>query len=368
MNLKEKISFLFESHDKSYEKMFVKLKDYNDVEGMEEFINLISNMYENNYLVTYFNIIKDLNEYEDLKNNIYNAGNDFIKMANKYLESHRCLLLFPKRNFITLTTVDAVLNIVQFNFYFHSDGNIESLKKINEIVYNGNIISYLTFNVDDFKEAFQIHDYSEKFFQNLSNIKFDTIRSEHLHHDIWDYLFIVLSKGTDYQLFNNTICICAEYLMACNALKNNRDSICCEDVIIGYRLTLSLLTEDIREYVIKYYDDDLKISDFIAATQEDKIPDGVGFKGAISLIFAFLMFLEIIFLIIYLKDFLVPQFQFTDIPFSRLVVLGISIYVSGKFYNYLAEGSDINLFEDGKSKVMILFIIIFIITVIIGFI
>ena len=61
-----------------------------------------------------------------------------------------------------------------------------------------------------------------------------------------------------------------------------------------------------------------------------------------------------------------PGMQFTDNPIIRFGTLIISALAASAFYNYLTEGNDMNLFEDGKSKVMIIFVIIFIITVIVG--
>ena len=37
--------------------------------------------------------------------------------------------------------------------------------------------------------------------------------------------------------------------MACNALKRGSLKINCEDVVIGYRLTLRFITEDMRPYI-----------------------------------------------------------------------------------------------------------------------
>ena len=58
--------------------------------------------------------------------------------------------------------------------------------------------------------------------------------------------------------------------------------------------------------------------------------------------------------------------EFTDIPILRFGVLIIGFFIARRFYDYLTEGNDLNLFEEGRSKVMLVFISLFIITIIIG--
>ncbi len=181
-----------------------------------------------------------------------------------------------------------------------------------------------------------------------------------LFDELLGNLFTIILVEKDVSLrFDSHLRVCAKYLMACNALKHGRDSITCEDVVVGYTLTLKLLTEDIRDYVIKYYDKDtnLKISDFEAAENNNVQNDGLGFKIVISIIFAILAFFEVLLIIIYIKEMILPGLPFTNNPIIRFPVLIISVYFAKKFYNYLTEGGDKNLFEDGKSKVMLILLL-----------
>ena len=369
MNLKEDIIFILESNEKSYEKILNKLNEY-DVEGLDNLINLISCMYKNEYFIDFYNGIEkiiDSNEYKYTKNPIHNSKNDFINMADNKLKSPKFI---SGKYLITLTTIEAVLSVVEFNFYFYSNANIKSINNVSNLIFNGNIISHLTFHVDDFKNDLPLPIYSEEYFQHLGNIKFDGKKSKQLHKDIlWNYLSIIIIENNITYRFNNTICTCAKYLMACNALKHGRDSVSCEDVVVGYTLALKLLTEDIREYVIKYYneDKDLKISDFIVDENSGDVQDeGLGFKGVVSIIFAILAFLEVILVTTAIISPL--GLEFANNPIIRIPTLIVSFFVARKFYNYLTEGNDKDLFEKGKSKAMVLFIIIFIITSVIGFI
>ena len=238
------------------------------------------------------------------------------------------------------------------------------------LVFNNNsdILCHFTFFVDEFKKGYPIPKYSKDFFDKISKITFDGEKSKELFDElILEYLTIIMigENGVSFT-FDSHMRVCARYFMSCNALKYGRDAVSCEDVVVGYTLALKLLTEDIREYVIKYYDEDkdLKITDFIVDKNSED--EGLGFKGAVSIIFAILAFLEVILVTTAIISPL--GLEFANNPIIRIPTLIVSFYVARKFYNYLTEGNDKDLFERGKSKAMILFIIIFIITSVIGFI
>ena len=46
------------------------------------------------------------------------------------------------------------------------------------------------------------------------------------------------------------------YLMGCNALKEGRDSITCEDVVIAYLTGFKIILNDIRPLVYELYDEE----------------------------------------------------------------------------------------------------------------
>ena len=369
MNLKEDIIFLLESYEKSYEKILTKLNEY-DVEGLDNLINLISCMQEKNYFIDFYNVVehvKNLDEFKYKKNPIYNSSNEFIEMACSKLNESKFQWTQSDNPIVDLSVLNAILVFIEFNFYFYSNCDVKSIQDVVKLVFNSEIICHFTFFVDEFKEGYAIPNYSENFFDKISKITFSSEKSKELYEDIgWNYISVIMAENRITQRFNNHICINANYLMACNALKHGRDAVSCEDVVVGYTLALKLLTEDIREYVIKYYneDKDLKITDFIVDKNSED--EGLGFKGAVSIIFAILAFLEVILVTTAIISPL--GLEFANNPIIRIPTLIVSFYVARKFYNYLTEGNDKDLFEKGKSKAMIIFIIIFIITSVMGFI
>ena len=372
MNLKEKIIYFLESNEKTYEKVFTKLNNY-DVVGLDNLINMVSCMDENNYFADFNNTVEYLRNSDDFrykKDPIYSSNNDFIKMACSYLDNPKFQFIRTPKFLVNLSVVKAVLVLIEFNFYFYSDENVKSNLDIVNLIYNSDIICHFTFFVDEFKKGYTIPNFSKSFFDKISKITFDSEKSKDLFdYLIRNYLHITMVCENDVSFtFDSHMRVCARYFMSCNALKYGRDCVSCEDVVVGYALALKLLTEDIREYVIKYYngDEDLKIADFVVDKNSGDVQDdGLGFKGVVSIIFAILAFLEVILVITAIIDPL--GLEFANNPIIRIPTLIVSFYVASKFYDYLTEGDDKNLFENGKSKAMIVFIIIFIITSVIGF-
>ncbi len=77
-----------------------------------------------------------------------------------------------------LSSLEAVLMLIVFNFYFFSKNNVKSILNIVKLVFDGNIICHFTFFVDEFKEGYCLPEYSEKFFDKLSIITFEDDRSK----------------------------------------------------------------------------------------------------------------------------------------------------------------------------------------------
>ena len=371
MNLKENITFFLGSNEDSYKIILTKLNKYNNVEGLDNLISLISCIDDNDFLIDFNNVVEDVRNLDDFKykkDPIFSSNNDFIKMACSQLDNPKFPFSRSPKFWVNLPVFEATLMLIELNFYFYSDMDVKSNHNLVKLVFDSDIICYLTFLVDEFKAGSDIPRFSEDFFDKISKITFNSEISKEFDNIINKYIMLIGEHIVSLE-FNNSIIACAKYLMACNALKHGRDAVSCEDVVVGYTLALKLLTEDIGEYVIKYYneDNDLKITDFIVDKNSADVQDeGLGFKGAVSIIFAILAFLEVILVTTAIISPL--GLEFANNPIIRIPTLIVSFYVARKFYNYLTEGNDKDLFEKGKSKAMIIFIIIFIITSVIGFI
>lgn len=370
MNLKENIAFFLGSHEDAYKIILTKLNKY-DVENLDNLINLISYMDDNEFFIDFNNVVehvRNLDGFKYKKDPIFSSNNVFVNMACSQLDNPKFQFLRSSKFLVNLPVFEATLMLIELNFYFYSNDDIKSIPDVVKLVFDGNIICYFTFFVDEFKKEKALPSFSEDFFDKISKITFNSEISKELDNIINKYIILVGEHIVSLDV-NNSIIACAKYLMACNALKHKRNGVSCEDVVVGYTLALKLLTEDIREYVIKYYVEDLnlKISDFEVDKNNYDIQDNrIGFKSVVSIIFAILAFLEVIIVITIIIEIL--GFEFSNNPLIRLPTLIVSFYVARKFYNYLIEGNDKNLFENGKSKAMIIFIMIFIITIIIGYI
>ena len=366
MNFKEWIAFIFENSDKSFHKIFNKLEDYSDVKSIEDLMDLISFMDKNNYFKDYYEVARHINNQniKYKKDLVHLSNNAFLKTACSMLDYPG--LFHRSKTFVNLESVEAVLFIILFNLYYFSHYQDKSLPNTIDLVCNNDIIRHLAFQLEDFKMECCVCKDFETFIKKISKINFDNEKTKYLHKEIFRlYLSLLMIEDDVDTLFAGNISVAAEFLMACNALKHNRESITCEDVVAGYKTALNLMREDLNEYVLKYYDVDTDLT-LISESDLNSNNEGFGFKGAVSFIFAILMFLEVILIIIYIKNIINPEIHFTDDAILRFTTLIVSFYIAGRFYKYLSQGSDINFFEECKSKVMLVFIIIFIITVYIG--
>ena len=80
-----------------------------------------------------------------------------------------------------------------------------------------------------------------------------------------------------------------------------------------------------------------------------------GLNKGVAIILSILAFLEVGFLIVFAQIIFAPEMSFSGNGIIRIIGLIFCYFVASKFYNYLTDGND-------KTKAIIIFIIIFIIT------
>jgi len=93
-------------------------------------------------------------------------------------------------------------------------------------------------------------DYNEYFVEDLKNMQYKDERARLLEDFLrCGYLGLIADEKVISLKFYNNIKVSAWYLMACNALKRGSLKISCEDVVVGYTVTLKCIVEDMRPYV-----------------------------------------------------------------------------------------------------------------------
>ena len=239
--------------EKSYIKEYAKFEEYKDVKGLYEYKDLVVSLRDSDILMEFDKLaqyITDSSNFKTAPQIPSKKSNQFSNMAYKKLHKSIIPLHFKSlHGFITFTHVEAILMLINFNYFYYLDMRCSRVKSI-EKVFGGNIIQYLSFFTDEFKSMQNLPDYDETFFDNLKNTSYEDEKSRILEDFIrCGYLSLIVVEQNISWAFFNHIKWSAWYLMACNALKRDSLKINCEDVVVGYTMALKLITEDISQYV-----------------------------------------------------------------------------------------------------------------------
>ena len=248
------IRTIIEGLDKSYEREYAKFDEYSDVEGLCDFKDLVVSLRDIDILIEFDKLAHYIIDDRNFKTEPFlhsKISNEFLTMANEKLSSSVIPIYYePIRGFVTFENIEALLMLINFNYFYYCNMNCSRVKSI-EKVFGGNIIQYLSFFTNDFIKSMQdLPDYDDSFFDDLKSVHYEDERARLLEDFLrCGYLsLIVVEQNISWAFFNN-IKSSTIHLMACNALKRGSLKVNCEDVVVGYTLTLKLITEDIGKYV-----------------------------------------------------------------------------------------------------------------------
>ena len=165
-----------------------------------------------------------------------------------------------------LTPVLNLYNLVGFEsiieLSYAYNNNHEITLEDNKKIVLGDIMPQLTYFVEDYDKHYEIPKPNIEFFKNLKKIKIEK-KAKKLSDIIYPKFMVKLN--TEIHLlhgiivsgeFNRTYYNSAFYLAGCNAVKYNRDTITCDDLVVGYLLTFRVLLSDVRPLVDEYYSED----------------------------------------------------------------------------------------------------------------
>ena len=159
------------------------------------------------------------------------------------------IYLYFIQGFIGFDQVAGFLMLLEFNYFHYSNRRVSRIKTFDK-VFNGCIFQYVSFFTDEFESMGELPDYDESFFENLKKLDFEDERARIFEDFLCcGYLSSIATEQNLGFHFYNHIKVSTWYIMACNALKRGSLKINCEDVVIGYRLTLRFITEDMRPYI-----------------------------------------------------------------------------------------------------------------------
>ena len=359
---------LVDGLDKSFKREYARFDEFSDVVGLNEYKDFVVGLRDSGILIEFDKLAHYVVDDSNFEGDSYKPSdfsNDFFKMAKKNLSSSIIPIYIPIiQGFVTSEDVEALLMLIEFNYFYYSGMKCSRYSAIGK-VFGGDIIQYVSFFTDEFKSMHVLPDFDESFFDDLRNVDYEDDRARILEDFLrCGYLSLIIDEQEISWSFFNNIKLSATYFIACNALKGGSLRASCEDVVVGYTLALRMIGEDIREYVIKYSDGDE--SDLYIDNSENNVylkddenqDEGNGVSKGVAFIFAVLAFLEVIFLISFVTILFAPELISSHNQANRLAALFLSFIVARKFYDYLRSNR--------KLMVMLTFIIVFIITIVIG--
>ena len=252
------IRTIIEGLDKSYERVNDEFEEYMDVEGLKEYKELVVSLRDSDILIEFDKIGHYVIDDDNFKNDSCKPKskitNEFLKMANRQISTTITAIHFKSiQGFVCFNDIEGLLMLIQFNYFYYSKSRC-SRYRVMEMGIGEDIIQYLTFFTDDYKSLPKLPEYDESFFDNLKNMEYENERARLLEDFLrCGYISLLLVEQDFSGYFFNNIKVSAQYLMACNALKRGSNTINCEDVVVGYTLTLKCIVEDMRPYVRAAY-------------------------------------------------------------------------------------------------------------------
>lgn len=232
-----------------------KLYEYHDIAGVEEYENRLDNFFKennfekmNNNAKTYYQttLKRDdlkLRQYDDLP---------FFKLAKKTFGKSISPIYIKQLGIVNYNALEAVSFLIDFNYY--SNNKNEEIISIFKKVYCGNFIANLSKNVEEYPNKHHTKYSNMELFKKLKHVKFQDKRAKKMCNLFRESLVYPTLPVLFSTKFCNNIIFSATYLMACSAVKHDRN-ITCIDVALGYNLTFEILTTDLTEYIERDYNE-----------------------------------------------------------------------------------------------------------------
>lgn len=123
------------------------------------------------------------------------------------------------------------------------------------------ILEYLTFFVEDFDNPANRlvkrsqNEYVE-FFKRVHDLRWEDKKTKDFEYSTFCVIVDTINNNEQSRRFITTLGHAVYYLIGCSALKEGRDSISFEDVVIGYLTVFKIILNDMRPLVYSLYDEE----------------------------------------------------------------------------------------------------------------
>ena len=248
--------FAIDCHRFFHEGIDELLEKYDDVNRFDELIDLIVSFEDNEAFVKFGKLEKIASNFREIIS-LDSRKIRFIYYAEQGLGiNHLFPLYIPEisHQLVNRDDFDCIMSVIQLS-YIKSSGHY-LVKEEGKKTMLSDIRPYLTYFVEDYDNLDnELPEPSVDFFYRLHNLYWVDKKTRNFERKINEVL------GFCYDMWNlksgvsRTFRRGAFYLMGCNALKNNRESIVMEDIIVGYLTAFKVALTDIRPLVEELYDE-----------------------------------------------------------------------------------------------------------------
>lgn len=239
-----------------HEEIDKLMNEYNDVDRFDELMDLIISFENNEKFIQFGSLKKIASGFREVC--VFDSNKiPFIYCAEQGLGiNHLFPLYLPmiSRQVVNRDDFDCILSVIALS-YNRASGHY-LIKEEHKKIELSDIRPYLTYFVEDFDNLDnKLPEPHVDFFYRLHNLYWDNKRTRKFESKI------NMTIGYSYEMWNlnfrinRTFRRGAYYLMGCNALKNNRDSITMEDVVVGYLVSFKVALNDIRPLIDQLYDE-----------------------------------------------------------------------------------------------------------------
>lgn len=246
-----------ERYEKSHEKELITrirtlLNDFN-IDGLKDVILEMESIREDGIHEKLFEAC----EKEGLcKNQRYNSRKksfrviDEEKIPNTYLfaEAYTTLKRPFQHNLIHISNVYAMYNLIKLIYIMNSGESLNEEETQN--VYLNGLDKRITFALNEFDNVKTVSG-NETLFLNLEDIKWQSKESKMLFNKLKTikmHLLYGLNRTIPFNHLFQEEDLFLKYVAACSAVKNNRNVIIPEDIILSYKTYFKLLKTDITKY------------------------------------------------------------------------------------------------------------------------
>lgn len=242
---------------KLYEKYLERLYHWEPINRLDELIELLDSLCGNERFLSFASNDEigpdDEYNYKDKEIPILDAVLNEVTW-NQYLPYIPQLT----RRLITNLEIVSIFAMVQLSFVEYNKHYLTTEE--DKIIKKSTIFQALTYHVEGYdnpknKNPQHTTQYYQKHFHKLYRLNWQDKRTKQLDDRIRDLEGCIIGMNKLSFTFSRGFYKAAVYLMGCNALKNNRNSVNQEDVVIGYLTCYKIFFEDIRPTVYRLYEE-----------------------------------------------------------------------------------------------------------------